>query len=92
MKNKIITTYWVLTILSLFSIIGIYYWEIKYILDIENPGRHEFLAGSAIVTLFSAPFWLSYMLFSLVCFKFLSKLKVALSIMLVALVLLPIMR
>ncbi len=71
------------------SVAAVYYWEIRYLLAAETPGRNELLVGEAISILYLSPFWCGFTLISIIGFNFLSKTKVVISFLPAVLIFLP---
>lgn len=91
MNRAVNTIYWLLLLSSFLATAGVYYWEFRYLIEVENPGRHELLIGSATVTLYTSPIWAGFALLSSLSFKILNKNKVLISYLPLALILLPIL-
>ena len=73
------TVFWVLLALSLLSVAGVYYWEIRYFFGDTTPGRNELLAGAALFILYTWPFWIGLPVFALFKIRIFSSTKVIIS-------------
>lgn len=83
--------YWIFAALSVVTIVGVYYWEIRYLLESYNPLRNELIVGAAITILYTSPVWIGFPIASFIGAKVLSKTKRALSFLPAVLVFMPIL-
>jgi hypothetical protein len=66
-------------LLSLACAVGVYYWELRYISSLGEPGANELLNGGALIIVFTWPVWLSFPILSLIFRKSLERGRVVLS-------------
>jgi len=81
--------YSILMLMSVLSVICVYYWTAKYHFSVGSLGRHEFLEGEAIVQAFTSPFWLGLVGLTLLGFRQFSFSKILVSFMPLILIVLP---
>ena len=73
--------YWTVGFLALFSACGVYYWQVRYLLEAGNPGRQELQIGAALVALYSWPAWIGFPAYSLWFRKALNRASISLSLL-----------
>jgi hypothetical protein len=89
MKKIVEKIYWALAFLSIIVLWGSYYWELRYLLEADNPGRNELIEGSGLVLVYSWPIWVGLPMLALIKYETFSKTKIALSFLPIVLVFAP---
>jgi len=63
--------------LSLLCVLGVYYWEYRYVSALGHPGANELLEGGAFTIIFTWPVWLGFPVLSVIFRKALQRGQVA---------------
>ena len=53
-------------VLSVLCVIGVYYWEFRYLSALGQPGASELLEGGALTIIFTWPVWLGFPVLSVI--------------------------
>ena len=53
-------------ICGVLCLMAVYYWEVRYLLALEQPGANELLVGSALAIMRASPVWIGFPLSALI--------------------------